>query len=140
MRISDENLHISAFAIVGDGEGSILLLKAGDAHPLSFRRGNLMLPAVMLEFGEWPPAAAKRAVASQLEGADALEPKFREIQSYLGSHWDLCFVYDFKGGIPKLAARLPYVEASYYRLSALPRADIASDHLEVIDGLGRSKP
>ena len=40
-RISEENLHISAFAVVGDGKGSILLLKAGQAHPLSFRRGNL---------------------------------------------------------------------------------------------------
>jgi hypothetical protein len=138
MRISDENLHISAFAIVGDGQGSILLLKAGDAHPLSFRRGNLMLPAVMLQFGEWPYAAAKRALTSQLEGADAPEPKFREIQSYLGSHWDLCFVYDFDWKAPKPAAKLPYVEASFYRLSALPRAAIASDHLEVIDGLGRS--
>ena len=48
-RISEENLHISAFAIVGDGKGSILLLKAGQAHPLSFRRGNLLLPAVILE-------------------------------------------------------------------------------------------
>ena len=139
-RISEENLHISAFAVVGDGKGSILLLKAGQAHPLSFRRGNLLLPAVILEFGEWPFTAAKRAVTAQLDGAERLEPKFREIQSYMGSHWDLCFVYDFDGRkAQKLSARPPYVEASYYRLSALPRDAIAPDHLEVIEGSAASK-
>ena len=139
-RISEENLHISAFAIVGDGKGSILLLKAGDAHPLSFRRGNLLLPEVILEFGEWPFTAAKRAVTSQLDGAEPLEPKFREIQSYMGGHWDLCFVYDFDGRkAQKLTAKSPYVEASYYRLSALPRDVIAPDHLEVIEGTAASK-
>ncbi|MGA2665082.1 MAG: hypothetical protein ABSF83_09075, partial [Nitrososphaerales archaeon] len=56
-RISDDNLHISAFAIVGDGKGSILLVKAGEGHALSFRRGKLLLPATMLQFGEWPYAA-----------------------------------------------------------------------------------
>ncbi len=140
MRISEENLHISAFAIVGDGKGSILLLKAGPTHPLSFRRGNLLLPAVILEFGEWPFAAAKRAVTTQLDGADSLEPKFREIQSYMGSHWDLCLVYDFEGRkAPKLSARPPYVEAAYYRLSALPRDLIAPDHLEVVEGMAAAK-
>jgi len=136
MRISDENLHISAFAIVGDGRGSILLVKAGDGHPLSFRRGKLLLPATMLQFGEWPYAAAKRAVTGQLLGADSLEPRFREIQSYMGQHWDLCFVYDFDGRkAPGLAPRPPFVEASYHKLSALPRSAMADDHLEVIDGL-----
>lgn len=140
MRISEENLHISAFAIVGDGKGSILLLKAGQAHPLSFRRGNLLLPAVILEFGEWPFTAAKRAVTSQLEGAEPLEPKFRQIQSYMGSHWDLCFVYDFDGRkAAKLSVKPPYVEASYHRLSALPREAIAPDHLEVIEGMAASE-
>lgn len=136
MRISDENLHMSSFALIGDGKGSVLLIKAGPDHPLSFRRGRLMLPAVMLEFGEWPPAAGKRAVTTQLDGAEGLEPKFREIQSYLGSHWDLCFVYDFDGRkATELSPRPPFVEATYYRLNALPRASMASDHLEVLDGL-----
>ncbi len=140
MRISEENLHISSFAIVGDGKGSILLLKAGERYPLSFRRGMLLLPATMLEFGEWPPTAAKRAMTTQLAGAEGLEPKFREIQSYLGSHWDLCFLYDFDGQkAPNLTAKPPYVDASYYKLTALPRAAMASDHLEVIDGLSPRK-
>jgi hypothetical protein len=135
MRISQENLHISAFAIVGDGRGSILLIKAGGAHPLSFRRGRLLLPASMLQFGERPLTAAKRALTVELDGADALEPQFREIQSYMGSHWDLCFIYDADGRkAPKLSAKAPYTDASYYRLDALPRDAIAEDHLEVIDG------
>jgi len=139
-RISEENLHISAFAIVDDGKGSILLVKAGDAHPLSFRRGNLLLPAVILEFGEWPFAAAKRAVTTQLDGAETLEPKFGEIQSYMGSHWDLCFVYNFDGRkAQKITAKPPYEQASYYRLSALPRDLIAPDHLEVIEGMAVHK-
>jgi hypothetical protein len=135
MRISNENLHISAFALVGDGRGSILLVKAGENHPLSFRRGMLLLPATMLQFGERPPVAVKRAVTTQLNGAEVLEPQFREIQSYMGSHWDLCFVYDLDGRkSAKLTAKAPYVEASYYSLDALPRDAIAEDHLEVIDG------
>jgi hypothetical protein len=138
-RISDENLHISAFALIWDGKGSILLVEAGNDHPLSFRRGKLLLPASMLQFGEWPLAAAKRAVATQLEGGEGLEPKFREIQSYLGSHWDLCFVYDFDGKGAKLKAKPPFVKASFHSLSALPRTSIATDHLEVIDGLSTAK-
>ncbi|MDA4112860.1 MAG: NUDIX hydrolase [Thaumarchaeota archaeon] len=135
MRISEENLHISAFAMVGDSRGSILLVRAGSSHPLSFRRGKLLLPASMLQFGERPMAAAKRALTAQLDGADALEPEFREIQSYIGSHWDLCFVYDADGrNAPKLSAKSPYTDASYYRLDALPRDAIAEDHLEIIDG------
>jgi hypothetical protein len=135
MRISAENLHISAFAIVGDGRGSILFVRAGENHPVSFRRGKLLLPDSMLQFGERPLTAAKRALTTQLDGADALEPQFREIQSYMGSHWDLCFVYDADGRkAPKLSAKAPYTDASYYRLDALPRDAIAEDHLEVIDG------
>ena len=140
MRISDENLHISAFATIGDGKGSILLLRAGEAHPLSFRRGKLLLPAVMLDFGERPFAAAKRAVMTQLDGAEDLEPTFREIQSFMGSHWDLCFVYDFDGQKTKgLRAKPPFTEATYCALTDLPRSAVASDHLEVIDGLALLK-
>jgi hypothetical protein len=138
-RISDESLHISAFAIIGDGKGSILLLKAGDRHPLSFRRGKLLLPAAMLNFGERPFAAVKRVVQAQLVGGGALEPKFRQLQSYLGSHWDLCIVYDFEAGTEaaQLRANDPFVGAAFYSLGSLPRDLIASDHLEVIDGLSR---
>jgi hypothetical protein len=140
MRISEESLHISAFAVVGDGRGSILLVRAGDDHPLSFRRGKLLLPATMLQFGERPMTAAKRALTTELHGAEALEPQFREIQSYMGSHWDLCFVYDADGsGATKLSAKAPYGDAAYYRLDALPRGSMAEDHLEVIDGLNSTQ-
>ncbi|MHB1869150.1 MAG: hypothetical protein ACYCPP_09435 [Nitrososphaerales archaeon] len=35
-----------------------------------------------------------------------------------------------------LAANEPFVEASFYKMSALPREQIAEDHLEVLDELG----
>ena len=82
MRISEENLHISAFAIVGDGKGSILLLKAVRRTRSPSGGETSSCPRSCYVFGEWPFAAAKRAVTTQLDGADSLEPKFREIQSY----------------------------------------------------------
>jgi hypothetical protein len=69
-------------------------------------------------------------------GAEGLEPKFREIQSYLGSHWDLCFIYDFDGRkLTKLTPKSPYTDAAFYKMSTLPRQSISSDHLEVLEGL-----
>jgi ADP-ribose pyrophosphatase YjhB (NUDIX family) len=135
-RISDESLHISSFVVVQREPGSVLLIKATDAHPLTFRRGELLLPATMLQFGEKPVQAAERAVATQLSGAEGLEHKFMEIQSYMGSHWDICLVYEFDAGrAGEIKARAPYADAAFYRLDSLPRGSIAEDHLEVIDGL-----
>jgi hypothetical protein len=135
-RISEENLHISSFDFVRRGTDSILLIKATEAHPLSFRRGKLLLPATMLHFGEKPAHAAKRALDSQLSGAERLEQKFLELQSYMGSHWDIVVVYEFDAGrAGEVTARPPYTDAAFYKLDSLPRASIAEDHLEVIDGL-----
>jgi hypothetical protein len=136
MRISDENLHISSFAIVRRAPGTLLLIKATEAHPLSFRRGKLLLPATMLQFGEKPSRAAERVLATQLSGAEGLKQNFAEMQSYMGSHWDICFVYDFDAkGVRNIAAKPPYTEATFYSVGSLPRALIAEDHLEVIDGV-----
>ncbi|MDA4136570.1 MAG: hypothetical protein OK449_06210 [Thaumarchaeota archaeon] len=137
MRINDENLHISSFAIVRREPDTLLLIKATDAHPLSFRRGKLLLPATMLQFGEKPSRAAERVLSTQLSGAEGLKENFAEMQSYMGSHWDICFVYDFDAkGARSITAKPPYAEASFYHVGSLPRASIAEDHLEVIDGLG----
>lgn len=137
MRISDENLHISAFDIVKSGPDSILLVRATDSHPLTFRRGKLMLPATILRYGEKPADAAQRAIDSQLSGIDRVTHKFADLQSFMGSHWDIVIVFQFD--LPpgsKVTAKPPYSDAAFYQMSSLPRDAIAEDHLEVIDGLG----
>lgn len=140
VRISDENLHISSFSFVKKERDTLLLIRATDAHPLAFRRGKLLLPATMLQYGEKPGHAAERAIAAQLSGAEGLRHNFLEIQSYMGSHWDICFVYEFDGkGAREIVARPPYAEAAFHRMGSLPRSSIAEDHLEVIDGLGSSE-
>jgi hypothetical protein len=135
-RISDENLHISSFDLVRREPGTLLLIKATESHPLSFRRGKLLLPATMLQYGEKPGNAAKRALTAQLSGAEGLDHKFAAMQSYMGSHWDIVLLYDFdasKAG--EITAKPPYAEAKFYKMASLPRASMAEDHLEVIDGL-----
>lgn len=134
-RISDSSLHISAFLILRRGNDSVMLLRAGNSHPVSFRRGKLLLPSTMLNFGEDPKEAAKRILRSQVEGAENIQPRFLEIQSYLGSHWDICFVYECDALGSDLRSKQPYVGNSFYSLAALPSDEIAEDHLEVIDGL-----
>ncbi len=139
MRISDENLHVSSFGLVRTEPDSLLFVRASDAHPLSFRRGRLLLPATMLQFGERPMDAADRAVKTQLSGVAGAVPKFVDIQSYMGSHWDICFVYEFDvSGKGRPAALPPYADAVSYKLDSLPRSQIAEDHLEIIDGLSVS--
>lgn len=139
-RISDSSLHISAFLLVKSGDGSILLLRAGNSHPVSFRRGKLLLPATMLNFGEDPGEAVKRILRDQMEHGEGLQPKFLEIQSYLGGHWDICFVYESDASDSKtdLGPRQPYIESAFYSLTTLPTNEIAADHLEVLDGLQNS--
>ena len=94
-------------------------MKAGSNHPLEFRRGKLVLPASMLGFGEHPS-----------EGAENLEPKFLEMQSHLGAHWDLCLVYE-----GKVKSRASFESETFYDKKSLPRKEIAADHLELIDSL-----
>lgn len=133
--ISPENLHISSFVIVKDPVSKILFLKAGSSHPLEFRKGKLVLPASMLGYGEHPREGAKRILREQLENAENLEPKFLEMQSYLGSHWDLCFVYEVVDKEGKVKTHAPFESATFYDRNSLPRQEIASDHLELLDNI-----
>lgn len=140
--ISAENLHISSFVILkktpSAGDDSLLLLKAGDKHPLSFRRGKLLLPAAILTYGEKPKEAVKRVVHEQLSEAGGLrEPEFIDMQSYLGAHWDIVFVFrtSLNDSASTVAPKEPFVQATFYSMSSLPRAEMAPDHLEVIDSM-----
>jgi len=144
--ISPDNLHISSFVVVkratveSDEEGQsqpILLLRAGDKHPLSFRRGKLLLPATLLSYGEQPKAAARRILKEQLGSPDGLrDPEFMKLVSYLGAHWDLVIVFQaLFHGEDLIQPREPFVQSGFYDINALPRAEIAQDHLEVIDSV-----
>lgn len=135
--ISPENLHISSFVIArraSDGDKSILLLKAGDKHPLSFRRGKLLLPATILAYGEKPREGARRALREQLQNTTVKALEFLGMQSYLGAHWDIVILFGTRLDVgAKVAPNGPFVEAAFYDANNLPRAEIAEDHLEVID-------
>src|SRR5487761_995499 len=142
-QISPSNLHISSFVVAKKkktdpsyGEYSILFLRAGDKHPVSFKRGKLLLPSTILNYGEKPRDAAKRALAVQLGNSDSLqEPQLLAMQSYYGAHWDIVFLYEtwMKDGAQEISAKEPYVEAGFYSVSNLPRSEISEDHLEVLD-------
>lgn len=136
--ISPENLHISSFVVVkGAGrDDSALFLRAGDKHPLSFRRGKFLLPAVILKYGEKPREGAKRALRDQLNSADGVEePEFLTMQSYLGAHWDIVFVFQAwaREGVTGFVPKEPFTQAIFRELADLPRGEIAEDHLEVLD-------
>jgi hypothetical protein len=141
-QISPANLHISSFVVAkkkagsNDEDYSILFLRAGDKHPLSFRRGKLLLPSTILNFGEKPRDAARRALASQLTNTDLFEdPQLLTMQSYYGAHWDIVFLYEtwMKDGAQGISAKEPYIETSFYPANGLPRSEISEDHLEVLD-------
>jgi ADP-ribose pyrophosphatase YjhB (NUDIX family) len=139
-QISRENLHLSSFVVAkkkgpGDGEYSILLLRAGDKHPLSFRRGKLVLPALFLDYGEKPRDAARRALSRQLENPDSLEdPQFLGLQTWYTSHWDIVFLLEtwVKSASKMPIAKQPYLEAVFYPSNDLPVKEISEDHLDVL--------
>jgi ADP-ribose pyrophosphatase YjhB (NUDIX family) len=120
-----------------EGDLSILLLRAGDRHPLSFRRGKLLLPATILSYGEQPRAAARRIMQEQLGNPERLgDPEFLKLLSYVGAHWDIVILFQalFDGG-DLIQPKEPFVQGSFYNINALPRKEIAEDHLEVIDSM-----
>lgn len=140
--ISPNNLHLSSFVIAKkkgaiDREYSILLLRAGERHPLSFRRGKLVLPSTILDYGEKPRDAARRALAYQVGNSDCLQdPQFLNMQTYYGAHWDIVFLFEtwMKDGATKeITAKEPFVGATFYSVNSLPRIEISEDHLEVLD-------
>jgi len=114
----------------------VLFLKSSDNYPVKFKRGKLMLPAAIVDFGEKPNEVAKRILGEQLSGAELLKPKFLTMQSYLGAHWDIVFVFEAQlEGKQKedLKPKDPFIHTSFQKLESLPRLEIADDHLEVID-------
>jgi ADP-ribose pyrophosphatase YjhB (NUDIX family) len=123
----------------GEGEReSILLLRAGDKHPLSFRRGKLILPATILSYGEQPRAGARRVLKEQIGNPEGLgDPEFLRLLSYLGAHWDIVILFQarFNGANSQIQPKEPFTQAAFYDLNALPRGEIAGDHLEVIDSM-----
>jgi ADP-ribose pyrophosphatase YjhB (NUDIX family) len=145
--VSPSNLHISSFVIVKRIEGqhdekgerqSILLLRASDTHPLSFRRGKLLLPAAILSYGEQPRAGARRVLKEQIGNPEGIgDPEFLRLLSYLGAHWDIVILFQarFDGADSQIQPREPFAQAAFYDLNTLPRGEIAEDHLEVIDSM-----
>ncbi|MDA4111820.1 MAG: hypothetical protein OK439_04735, partial [Thaumarchaeota archaeon] len=95
-RMNNENLHISDFILVRkqSDSDSVLFLKAGDKFPVSFKRGKWLIPAAILDFGESPKKFGKRILGEQLNNSEYLEPTFLSMQSYLGAHWDIVFVFE----------------------------------------------
>jgi ADP-ribose pyrophosphatase YjhB (NUDIX family) len=141
-QISPSDLHLSSFLIAkkkGDGDDySVLFLKAGDKHPLSFRRGKFVLPSTILNYGEKPKEAVRRAIANQIGTPDSFEdPQFQNMQTFFGAHWDIVFLFESwikdsaQGEV--ISPKEPYVEARFYPVSSLPRNEISEDHLEVLD-------
>jgi hypothetical protein len=139
-RLDEQNLHISAFNLVKKSakeSNMVLFVKAGPKFPVSFKRGKLLLPAAIMDFGEKPKDVAKRILSEQLTNVDYLTPTYFSMQSYLGAHWDIVFIFESEldETKPLLAAKEPFVEVSFHNLNSLPRDMIAEDHLEVLDEL-----
>jgi hypothetical protein len=138
-RMNNENLHISAFVLVRkhDDRDSILFLKAGEKFPVSFKRGKWLVPAAILDYGESPKNFAKKLLNEQLNNVEYLDPTFLSLQSYLGAHWDIVFVFEshLQEGKPLPTPKEPFVAISFHKLDTLPRHEIAEDHLEVLDEL-----
>jgi hypothetical protein len=138
-RMNNENLHISDFALVRKAKDpdSVLFLKAGEKFPVSFKRGKWLLPAAILDFGESPKKFAKNVLQEQLNNVDYLDPMFLSMQSYLGAHWDIVFVFEahLQEGKPSPTPKEPFVDLTFLKLNALPKHEIASDHFEVLEEL-----
>ena len=138
-RIDNEYLHISDFNLVrkSNDRDSVLFVKGGPKFPVSFKRGKWLLPAAILDFGEKPKDVAKRILNEQLGNVEYLNPTFLSMQSYLGAHWDIVFIFEshLGEGKPIPTAKEPFVGVMFYNLNSLPRHEIAEDHLEVLDEL-----
>lgn len=136
-RMDGQNLHISVFILLRKdaGDDSVLFLKAGPNYPVSFKRGKWLLPAAIIDFGEKPKDVVKRVLGEQLANVDYLTPVYVSMQSYLGAHWDIVFVFEARldQTKPRPMTKGPFVDVAFHRLDSLPREEIAEDHLEVLD-------
>jgi len=124
----EEIVHVSSFVVVKNG-ARILLAKR--LRPES-TAGKWVLPAVVINYGEDPRAAASRVVKEQL-GVESTKASLIDVQSYGDRHWDICFVYRVDvPGIGSISGDIEKVE--YFDLGGLP-PELRSDHREVIDML-----
>ena len=59
-----------------------------------------------------------------------------KLLSYVGAHWDIVILFQarFEGEV-LIQPKEPFVQGSFYNTIALPRKEIAEDHLEVIDSM-----
>jgi len=142
--MDERNLHISAFNVVRKSAAdrdSVLFVKAGPKFPVSFKRGKWLLPAAIMDFGEKPKGIAKRILNEQLASVDYLMPTYLSMQSYLGAHWDIVFIFEslLDETKPSPTPKEPFEEIKFHNLNSLPREEIAEDHLEVLDEL-KSEP
>jgi hypothetical protein len=137
--MDERNLHISAFNLVrksASDKDSILFVKAGPKFPVSFKRGKWLLPAAIMDFGEKPKDVAKRILGEQLSNVDYLAPTYLSMQSYLGAHWDILFIFESQlDGKSLPTAKEPFEAVAFYNLKSLPRNELAEDHMEVLDQL-----
>ncbi len=85
----EEGLCVSSFLIAKDGE-SVLL---GKAFLPEGARGKWVIPSSHLLYGEHPDDAARRILGEQLK-TEAERIFHRGVWSYVGNHWDLCFIYE----------------------------------------------
>jgi hypothetical protein len=140
-RLDGQNLHISDFNIVrkSSKDDAVLFVKAGPHYPVSFKREKWLLPAAIIDFGEKPRDISKRVLTEQLTNVDYLAPTYLSMQSYLGAHWDIVFLFEsiLDETKPAPVAKPPFTGISFHRLDKLPRVEIAEDHMDVLDELAR---
>ena len=82
-------------------------------------------------------AGCCKGLGEQLIGAESLKVNFVTMQSYLGAHRDIVFVYETKvvEDGKALKVKEPFTDVSFCQISALPSEKIAEYHLEVLDEL-----
>jgi hypothetical protein len=142
-RVGSEDLHISSFVlVVNPKDSSVLFLRAGEKYPVQFRRGKLLLPAAIVDFGESPRKVGHEVLERQLSGVEPVKLKFRSLQSYLGAHWDIVLVFEAdlaETAGQEIKPKDPFTAIEFHKLDSLPRDQIASDHLEVLDELAKEE-
>ena len=132
-----ERLHISSFVMAKNHSNQVLFLRASKDYPVSFKRGKLLLPATIVNYGENPRQVAIDLLDKQFSGVTYPKMIFTSMQSYLGAHWDLVVLFQawFEGEDLQIQPREPFVQGGFYDVRTLPRAEIAGDHMEVIDSM-----
>jgi len=129
---AEEMVHISSFARVRNGN-EILLVKKNKPD---YSAGKWVFPSSIINFGEDPQVAIQRIVNEQL-GTSPTSVKLLDVQSYGDKHWDICFVYDVTiDRVGKLSSDID--TSAYFDRKKLP-LEFRSDHLEVLNGLEKSK-